>query len=485
MSTIERIRGNAQKFLIIYLWLHIPLLGIVGAILDGAWVMNSLSGVIIAAGATFMWWSNPLSALTRITTSLAFMVIVMLLVNVSRFGAVQIDTHLYFMAALAMLVVLVDWRAIVLSAGAIAIHHLVLNIVLPDLLWPGGTDYLRVMLHAIIVVVETAALVYGTWRTEEAIVSADQAVERATAAEAQANTLSQRRLDDETRTQNERRESRQHLSDEFESMIGGLVTSLASRSTQMKSTAETMVTSASLTNELAGTVADETNRATISVGIVSNAVDSLIETVDEISRQVAQSSDLTEAAMAEAEDTDHTVQSLSESAMRISEVIGLITTIAEQTNLLALNATIEAARAGDAGRGFAVVAAEVKTLAGQTAQATTSITAQIKEIQDATALTVNAMTSIRGRIAKVSEMGQGISHAVARQSEATSDITQSAQTANTSTSVASRAVDTVRHDTDLSVKTADLVAHTANDLAIEVATLEKEVSAFLSSIRAA
>jgi methyl-accepting chemotaxis protein len=60
----------------------------------------------------------------------------------------------------------------------------------------------------------------------------------------------------------------------------------------------------------------------------------------------------------------------------LTDVAGVskaIEAIAHQTNLLALNATIEASRAGDAGRGFAVVAAEVKTLSGQTREATLRI----------------------------------------------------------------------------------------------------------------
>lgn len=485
MAPIDHIRAKAQTFLIIYLWLHIPLIGIVSAWLDGIWLGAVLSATVVAAGATFMWWTKRESAISRLTTSIAFMVIVMMLVNVSRFGTTQIDTHLYFMAALAMLVVLVDWRAIALAAGAVAIHHLALNILLPDMLWPGGTDYLRVVLHAVIVVVETAALIYGTMQMENAMSNAEEAVTRANAAEAATLSLSQQRAEDDRRAQTERDEGRKRLSDDFQTMIGGLVSTLGARSSQMEEAAQSMAGNATRTSELAATVADETQLASTSVNSMAGAVESLTDTVDEISRQVAQSSNMTEAAMNEAESTTHTVQALSDSALRISEVIGLITDIAEQTNLLALNATIEAARAGESGRGFAVVAAEVKTLASQTAQATTGITAQIKDIQDATSLTVSAIASIRDRIIKVSETGQAIALAVSRQNEATQEITASTSAAATSTGAAAEAVNTVRADTVDTVDTAERVALSAQDLAREISTLEKEVSSFLTSVMAA
>ncbi len=62
-----------------------------------------------------------------------------------------------------------------------------------------------------------------------------------------------------------------------------------------------------------------------------------------------------------------TMQEVSESSRRISDIIAVIDGISFQTNILALNAAVEAARAGEQGRGFAVVASEVRSLAQRSA----------------------------------------------------------------------------------------------------------------------
>ncbi len=85
------------------------------------------------------------------------------------------------------------------------------------------------------------------------------------------------------------------------------------------------------------------------------------------------------------------VRSLGEQSKEIDSIVGTISEIAEQTNLLALNAAIEAARAGEAGRGFTVVADEVRKLAEGCAQAASSISKLVADLQAKTQSAVTAM----------------------------------------------------------------------------------------------
>jgi methyl-accepting chemotaxis protein len=76
-------------------------------------------------------------------------------------GDWQIDYHMYFFGVFAMLTAYVDWRPIAISAALTAVHHLLLDLVVPANVFPEeGID--RVALHAIAVVIECGVLFWLT-----------------------------------------------------------------------------------------------------------------------------------------------------------------------------------------------------------------------------------------------------------------------------------------------------------------------------------
>jgi len=211
----------------------------------------------------------------------------------------------------------------------------------------------------------------------------------------------------------------------------------------------------------------------------------LSASINEISRQVAESTNIAGEAVAQAEQTNAGVQALADAAQRIGDVVKLISGIAEQTNLLALNATIEAARAGEAGKGFAVVASEVKSLATQTAKATEEITAQVAAIQGATGASVQAIQAIGQTISRVNHIAAAIAAAVEEQGAATQEIARNVQQAAAGTAEVSGHIASVSQAAGETGVAAGEVLGSAKGLARLSDALRDDVDRFVGNIRAA
>ncbi len=274
------------------------------------------------------------------------------------------------------------------------------------------------------------------------------------------------------------------LADECDENIGTIVSIVSNSSSSLQDTASNMSSISQITSNNAGLVATASKAASASVSEVAVASEEMSKSIGQISKQIEQASQASQKAVDEVGKSSKEMQDLADTVEKIGNVTTLIANIADQTNLLALNATIESARAGEAGRGFAVVAAEVKDLAGKTANATNDISRHISEVEQATKHAIVSMDGISKAIESVDNISKSVVITMEEQRFATNEISNNAQEADKGTCEVSENISEVTIASNKAEEASKEVMVSASELLEQSVKLRSEVDKFTNGVRA-
>lgn len=303
------------------------------------------------------------------------------------------------------------------------------------------------------------------------------------------NMVRAKELEAEQKQEQMAKEARQAKIDaatrKFEGAMTEIVKFVASSSTELQASAQSLSASAEETSKQSNAVAAASEQAAANVQTVSSASEELSSSINEIASQITRSSTVASRAVVDARGAGESVANLVEAAQKIGDVTRIIAGIAEQTNLLALNATIEAARAGEAGKGFAVVASEVKNLANESTKATEEISNRIAEIQTISNTSADSINQICTVIEEIDQISASISAAIQEQTAATQEISRNVAEAYSGTSEVTQNIGSVSQAANDTGSASTQVLSAANELSRQASVLKREFDEFIAAVAAA
>src|ERR1700750_1229206 len=216
---LASLRETTRKALMAVLWLHVPIAITIGMMRGTDWIVPGAFMMAMALAATVSWRASGNGASTRVICAVALMGGVSVFAYQLSGHPWQIDMHMYFFAALACLVAYCDYRPILAGTGAVALHHLAPHFLLPAPIDPGGGDFGRVVLHAVILLIEAGVLIALALKLAQLFETAARKTaeaETAQAAEARAN---QERSESERQAKRDRDATRRELAAGFERKV--------------------------------------------------------------------------------------------------------------------------------------------------------------------------------------------------------------------------------------------------------------------------
>lgn len=149
--------SSTGTLFLIFSFLHLPIVA-GAAILSGAPVLllagGSLGISLISLSAHYVIQGKVGSIVMGVTIMAQASLIVLALSG----HPWQIDAHMYFFAALALLSGFRMVSVIIAAAAFVAVHHIVLNFAASDFIYPGGSSLGRLAMHAIILITEAIGL---------------------------------------------------------------------------------------------------------------------------------------------------------------------------------------------------------------------------------------------------------------------------------------------------------------------------------------